>query len=76
MLQIDAPINHGNSGGPLFVKREERYHWIGINTSGFDQANSLGFAIDVGAFFETKFAWFDANANGAAQALNQFFKSQ
>jgi len=46
-IQIDAPINHGNSGGPLF---DARGRVIGINaqirsTSG--NAEGVGFAIPI-----------------------------
>jgi S1-C subfamily serine protease len=45
-IQIDAPINHGNSGGPLINMNSDV---IGINTAGKlgDGATGLGFAIPV-----------------------------
>lgn len=46
-LQTDAPINHGNSGGPLI---DMNGNVIGINTAGkslSDSASGLGFAIPV-----------------------------
>jgi S1-C subfamily serine protease len=46
-IQTDAPINHGNSGGPLF---DERGRVIGINAqirSGSGQAEGVGFAVPI-----------------------------
>jgi 2-alkenal reductase len=46
-IQIDAPINHGNSGGPLF---DSRGRVIGINAqirSDSGNAEGVGFAIPI-----------------------------
>jgi len=43
-LQTDAPINQGNSGGPLFNLKGEV---VGINTIIIPKAQSIGFAIPV-----------------------------
>lgn len=42
MIQIDAPINSGNSGGPLISFNNGRV--IGINTSKIEDSDGLGFA--------------------------------
>lgn len=46
LLQTDAAINHGNSGGPLLNMKGQV---IGINTAIAEDAQSVGFAIPVGA---------------------------
>ena len=46
-IQTDAPINHGNSGGPLF---DARGRVIGINAqirSESGQAEGVGFAVPI-----------------------------
>ncbi len=44
LIQHTAPINHGNSGGPLFDMTGKL---IGLNTLGNDEANSLFFAVPI-----------------------------
>lgn len=44
LIQHTAPINHGNSGGPLF---DMNGNLIGLNTLGVDDANSLFFAVPI-----------------------------
>jgi S1-C subfamily serine protease len=44
IVQTDAAINHGNSGGPL-VDMSGRV--VGINSAGTDSAENIGFAIAI-----------------------------
>jgi serine protease Do len=44
LIQIDAAINYGNSGGPLLNMKGEV---IGVNTAINDGANNIGFAVPI-----------------------------
>lgn len=46
-IQTDAPINPGNSGGPLLNKNNEV---IGINVSGYRNADNIGYAVPINRF--------------------------
>ena len=50
MIQTDAAINHGNSGGPL-VDMQGRV--VGINSAGDDSAENIGFAISIDSAKDT-----------------------
>jgi serine protease Do len=44
LIQVDTPINHGNSGGPLLNRCGEV---VGITTAIMSDAQSIGFAIPI-----------------------------
>jgi S1-C subfamily serine protease len=46
VIQTDAAINHGNSGGPLLNMQGQV---VGINSAGDDNAQNIGFAIAIDA---------------------------
>jgi putative serine protease PepD len=46
LIQTDAAINHGNSGGPLLNAAGQV---VGINSAGIPDAENLGFAIEIDA---------------------------
>ena len=42
-VQIDAAINCGNSGGPVFLGNDE--HVVGVAFAGLDDADGIGYII-------------------------------
>lgn len=50
VIQTDAAINHGNSGGPL-IDMQGRV--VGINSAGDDAAENIGFAIAIDSAKDT-----------------------
>ena len=50
VVQTDAAINHGNSGGPLVNMAGQV---VGINSAGDDNAQNIGFAIAIDSAKET-----------------------
>ena len=74
IIQTDAAINFGNSGGPLFLKKtKQSYIWIGINTWKIPGADNIGFAIDARDAIKTKYRWFKADSQGAIKALKELY---
>lgn len=63
LLQTDAAINHGNSGGPLVDMQGEV---VGINSAGIENTNNLGFAIEIDA---VKPVIEDLKSGGSAAAI-------
>jgi serine protease Do len=49
LLQTDAPINRGNSGGPLLT---ENGRVIGVNTMVMRNTQGIGFALPIKAVFD------------------------
>lgn len=49
LIQVDAALNRGNSGGPLFNRRGEV---VGINTAIANRGGGIGFAVPVDALRE------------------------
>ncbi len=71
LIQTDAAINHGNSGGPLIDAKGEV---VGINTAIFENAQSIGFSI---AIDQVKTLIKDLkNGKGAASADEAFLGVQ
>ena len=50
VIQTDAAINHGNSGGPLLNMQGQV---VGINSAGDDNAQNIGFAISIDSAKDT-----------------------
>jgi hypothetical protein len=77
LIQTDAAINHGNSGGPLFLKKRTIRHpldgeflWVGVNTCRFDDAQGLGFAISTKDAMSSKYSkYYSATKEGAAKNI-------
>ena len=75
-LQIDAPINFGNSGGPLVNLKGEL---IGLNVAVYRQGQGIGFAVPVKQVTEalsdifipetTRSLWFGARVTSGSNPL-------
>ena len=73
LIQTDAAINHGNSGGPLFAVQQGGYKWIGVNTYKMDDANNLGFAIYAQHVHQAKYYFYSADPDGTVAAVNEHY---
>jgi S1-C subfamily serine protease len=74
VIQHDAAINHGNSGGPLFVQHQDRNAWVGVNTWGFDQAQGIFFSIAAEEALNAEYRWASADPSGVADLIRTFYK--
>jgi hypothetical protein len=76
IIQIDAAVNPGNSGGPLFKKDGRKYYWIGVNSWKITEAQGLNFAVAASELESSRFRWYSADKAGAAAALvKEYHKS-
>lgn len=69
MMQIDAPVTGGNSGGPVFNARGEAVGMVSFGKGAFNQAVPIGRVLDVAAEIERRAAIIGpckARANGEA----------
>lgn len=75
VIQHDAAINHGNSGGPLFVQRRDRNAWVGVNTWGIEQAQGMFFSICAEEALNAELRWASADPSGAADLIRTFYNA-
>ena len=73
MIQTDALINPGSSGGPLFVQREEWRSFCGINTFG---GEGIGFAYCADEYPKQDWKWFESSPRGAVAALKKIYRRE
>jgi len=50
LIQTDASLNHGNSGGPLVINDKGEYKVIGVNVSKLSKAEKTGFVVPIYRF--------------------------
>ena len=74
-IQHTAPITHGNSGGPLFLKKGAEMYWIGINTKESEQG-ALRFALSADEATTADYSWSTASRDGAANLLASVYGIQ
>ncbi len=73
VIQTDAAINSGNSGGPLFLNEGDERMLVGINTFNLRGAEGLGFAFCADEYDKQEWSWFNADPDGAVGALSQIY---
>lgn len=71
LIQTDTTINHGNSGGPLFVVLAGRRHLVALNTFGIKGTVGLNFAFFADEYHAHEWKWFAATPEGAVAALKE-----
>jgi S1-C subfamily serine protease len=50
LIQTDATLNHGNSGGPLVINDNGKYKVIGVNVSKISRAERTGYVVPIYRF--------------------------
>lgn len=73
ILQTDAAVNSGNSGGPLFVVQDGKRFLVAINTFGLSGAEGLNFAYFADEYDARRWDWYDANPAGVVKALRELY---
>lgn len=53
LIQTDASLNHGNSGGPLVINDKGKYKVIGVNVSKITKAEKTGFVVPIYRFIKS-----------------------
>lgn len=53
LIQTDASLNHGNSGGPLVINDQGKFKVIGVNVSKITDAEKTGFCVPIYRFIKS-----------------------